>query len=175
MTVRAVGVTHADRMVAEALATALDAYPGLAVVGVAISLTATEEAAGRLDAAALDTGLAGVCPAAERLRRRGVRVVLLGDAPDGEAVVVPRDRPVACLAAALVPGCVDASRRSSPLSAREREVLALVAAGFPAKGIARQLQVSVKTVERHKTRIFRKLGVANQAAAVRTATDRGLL
>jgi DNA-binding CsgD family transcriptional regulator len=45
----------------------------------------------------------------------------------------------------------------------------LVSRGLVGKQIARQLGISPKTVERHKTRIFAKLGVANQAAAVNVA------
>jgi DNA-binding NarL/FixJ family response regulator len=49
-----------------------------------------------------------------------------------------------------------------------------VARGLAAKQVARQLRISPKTVERHKTRIFTKLRVPNQAAAVRAAMDREL-
>jgi DNA-binding NarL/FixJ family response regulator len=45
-------------------------------------------------------------------------------------------------------------------------VLVLVAKGLAAKQVARQLGISHKTVERHKTRIFSKLGVPNAVAAV---------
>jgi len=45
-------------------------------------------------------------------------------------------------------------------------VLNLVARGLSGKQIARQLGISPKTVEHHKTRAFAKLGVPNQAAAV---------
>ena len=48
---------------------------------------------------------------------------------------------------------------------REQEILRLVARGRSGKQVARQLGISPKTVERHKTRIFAKLGVPNQAAA----------
>jgi DNA-binding NarL/FixJ family response regulator len=44
-----------------------------------------------------------------------------------------------------------------------------VSRGLAGKQVARHLGISPKTVERHKTRIFAKLGVANQAAAVRAA------
>jgi DNA-binding CsgD family transcriptional regulator len=57
----------------------------------------------------------------------------------------------------------------SRLTPRERQVLSLVARGLAAKQVARQLSISPKTVERHKTRIFAKLNVPNQAAAVGAA------
>jgi DNA-binding CsgD family transcriptional regulator len=42
------------------------------------------------------------------------------------------------------------------------------------KQVARHLGISPKTVEQHKTRIFAKLGVPNQAAAVRMVVAAGL-
>jgi len=61
------------------------------------------------------------------------------------------------------------------LSAREREVLNLVAEGGRSKEIAADLGISLKTVENHKQRLFRKLGVQNQAHAVSVAMRHGLL
>jgi DNA-binding CsgD family transcriptional regulator len=54
------------------------------------------------------------------------------------------------------------------LTAREREVLALVAAGRSNREIANTLYISVKTASVHVTNILRKLGVTNrvQAAAI---------
>jgi DNA-binding NarL/FixJ family response regulator len=56
----------------------------------------------------------------------------------------------------------DAMRK---LTGRERQILSLVAEGLAGKQVARVLGISPKTVERHKTRIYSKLGVPNQAAA----------
>jgi DNA-binding NarL/FixJ family response regulator len=56
-----------------------------------------------------------------------------------------------------------------PLTERQREILALVAQGLAGKQVARHLGISPKTVERHKTRIFARLGVPNQTAAVSLA------
>ena len=61
------------------------------------------------------------------------------------------------------------------LTGRERDVLNLVAAGRLSKDIAGDLDISVKTVENHKQRVFRKLGVQNQAHAVSVALRQGLL
>ena len=60
-------------------------------------------------------------------------------------------------------------------SAREMEVLRLVAEGLQSKEVAQRLGVSPKTVEFHKTRLYKKLGVTGMMAAVRLATRTGLL
>ncbi|MFF4047966.1 response regulator [Streptomyces chartreusis] len=61
------------------------------------------------------------------------------------------------------------------LSAREREVLALVAKGTPNREIARELFISEATVKTHLTHLYAKLGVNDRAAAVATAYERGIL
>jgi two-component system response regulator DctR len=49
--------------------------------------------------------------------------------------------------------------RLALLSPREREVMELVLAGEPNKAIADQLQIAVRTVEVHRSRVFEKMGV----------------
>jgi two-component system nitrate/nitrite response regulator NarL len=66
-------------------------------------------------------------------------------------------------------------RSSVRLSAREREVLALVAAGISNKGIARELQVSPNTVKFHIAAILQKLDAGTRAEAVVAALRRGEL
>ena len=61
------------------------------------------------------------------------------------------------------------------LTPREKEVLAGLVEGLPAKAIARRLGVRLKTVESHKIRLFDKLGVRNQAHAVSVAIGQGLI
>ncbi|MER6434498.1 LuxR C-terminal-related transcriptional regulator [Streptomyces sp900105245] len=53
---------------------------------------------------------------------------------------------------------------AKPLTGRERELVALVAQGFTDKQIAERLTISVRTVNNHLYRIYRKLGVANRHA-----------
>ena len=60
------------------------------------------------------------------------------------------------------------------LTPREREVLALVAAGLTNRQIAERLVISEGTAIRHVSNIFGKLGVTNRAAATRAALDGGL-
>ncbi|GLP71928.1 DNA-binding response regulator [Streptomyces sp. TUS-ST3] len=64
---------------------------------------------------------------------------------------------------------------NEPLSAREREVLALVAKGTSNREIARELFISEATVKTHLTHLYGKLGVKDRAAAVATAYERGIL
>ncbi|QHG82440.1 DNA-binding response regulator [Rhodococcus rhodochrous] len=61
------------------------------------------------------------------------------------------------------------------LSAREREVLALVAKGTSNRAIAQELFVSEATVKTHLAHVFAKLEVKDRAAAVAAAYDRGIL
>ena len=73
-----------------------------------------------------------------------------------------------------------ASRGTRPgeganLSAREREVLILVASGLANKQIAHRLGISEKTVKGHMTRVFQAIGVADRTQAAMWAQRNGLL
>jgi DNA-binding CsgD family transcriptional regulator len=61
----------------------------------------------------------------------------------------------------------------SALSAREREVLALITEGLSNTQIAERLHISEKTVRNHASNIFDKLGVWSRAQAIVFARDRG--
>jgi DNA-binding NarL/FixJ family response regulator len=61
------------------------------------------------------------------------------------------------------------------LTRRERQVLRLVAAGAANKAIGEELSISERTVERHASNIFDKLGVSSRAAATAAAYERQLL
>jgi two-component system NarL family response regulator len=61
------------------------------------------------------------------------------------------------------------------LTARETEVLQLVADGEPNKGIARQLAIEIGTVKSHISAIMGKLGANSRTHAVRIGTARGLV
>ena len=61
------------------------------------------------------------------------------------------------------------------MSARELQVLELVAAGCSNFDIAAELFVSDTTVKSHLAHIFTKLGVSSRTAAVSRARERGLL
>lgn len=68
-----------------------------------------------------------------------------------------------------------AAPADTPLSAREREVLVLVARGTTNREIAAELFISEATVKTHLTHIFAKLGTKDRAAAVAVGYDRGIL
>jgi DNA-binding CsgD family transcriptional regulator/pimeloyl-ACP methyl ester carboxylesterase len=67
-----------------------------------------------------------------------------------------------------------ASLPLTALSAREREILRLVAAGLTNREIAADLVISVRTVARHITNLYIKIGVSNKAEATAYAIRRGL-
>jgi DNA-binding NarL/FixJ family response regulator len=74
-----------------------------------------------------------------------------------------------------VPRPAAAAIGSSPLTSREREILALVSEGTGNKQIAKQLWVTEQTVELHLSNIFRKLQVSNRSEASRVAHATGLI
>ena len=67
------------------------------------------------------------------------------------------------------------SARNGVLTGREEEVLRLVAQGYINKEIAARLDISVKTVESHKTNFMEKLSLNSRAEIVRYALGQGWL
>ena len=90
-------------------------------------------------------------------------------AAQGETYLNPR------LGAALAAAPAAAAGPPDDLSAREVEVLRLIALGHTNAEIAGQLFLSVRTVESHRARIGQKLRLSTRAELVRYALDRGLL
>ncbi|HET6167555.1 MAG TPA: response regulator transcription factor, partial [Marmoricola sp.] len=84
-------------------------------------------------------------------------------AADGHAPLDPR------VARALLPTRQDAP--GSDLSAREREVLQLVAEGLANKQIARRLGIAERTVKVHLGNVFRRIGVTDRTSAALWARD----
>ena len=62
-----------------------------------------------------------------------------------------------------------------PLTAREQEVVKLIAEGYSTKQIAEALVISEKTVERHRANILEKLGMHDRVELTRYAIRRGLV
>lgn len=74
-----------------------------------------------------------------------------------------------------VPEASSARRLGAGPSARENEVLQLIAEGYSNKEMAARLGLSVKTVETHKARAMKKLGMDSRAEVVRYAAQEGWL
>lgn len=168
---RTVVIAHRNTMVAEGIAAALERYPWLVSISTTTSAAHARTAGEQADAVAIDRDLAEARATALHLRRKGVRVVFIGEdesALTDEDVCVPLQHPTSALAAALVPGATDAPPTTiASLTKRQRQILELISQGLAAKQVARALGISPKTVERHKTMMYAKLGVPNQAAAVK--------
>ncbi|MEU6540503.1 LuxR family transcriptional regulator [Streptomyces sp. NPDC047000] len=64
------------------------------------------------------------------------------------------------------PGTNSAGSGPVPLSAREKEIASLIGPGLTNQQIAERMKISVKTVETHMGRIFKKLGVKSRAQVV---------
>jgi len=64
---------------------------------------------------------------------------------------------------------------AEPLTAREIQVLHLLAAGAPNRRIADDLVVTLDTVKKHVTHVLSKLGAANRTEAVTRARQLGLI
>ena len=96
----------------------------------------------------------------------------------GPAAAAPSRCCASCGPVGRPPGRADptpASRRDEALTAREQEVLALVAQGRSNREIAGQLFISAKTVSVHVSNILAKLGAAGRTEAVAIARRRGYL
>jgi DNA-binding CsgD family transcriptional regulator len=83
--------------------------------------------------------------------------------------------PIESLRPAPGPGPGAEHPRLSSLSAREIEVLTLIARGHTNKEIGAQLHVSVKTVETHRARVAQKLSLRSRADIEQLALETGLL
>ena len=73
------------------------------------------------------------------------------------------------------PPCNSEEARFSRLTPREREVLRLMAQGRTNRGIANELSISVKTVEKHRASLVAKLNVNAVAELTQLAIKHGLL
>jgi DNA-binding NarL/FixJ family response regulator len=61
------------------------------------------------------------------------------------------------------------------LTQREREILKLIAEGYKNKEIAEHLFISLKTVEKHRSNLMRKLDLHNTAALTTFAMEKGII
>jgi DNA-binding NarL/FixJ family response regulator len=115
----------------------------------------------------------------------GAAGYLLKNAEDGELEQALRTvaRGQTWLSPAISRTVVDAlsrGERCAPgpfeiLSARQREILQLIAEGRSSKEMARQLELSLKTVESHRTELMDRLGIHGIAGLVRYAIRTGIV
>ncbi|MGA0598124.1 response regulator [Enterovirga sp. CN4-39] len=75
----------------------------------------------------------------------------------------------------LLASFVEVSTGGSALTRREEEIVKRIADAYSSKEIARQLNLSVKTVEAHRASVMRKLNLKNLAELVRYAVRQGLV
>jgi DNA-binding NarL/FixJ family response regulator len=97
----------------------------------------------------------------------------------GDAVFSPRLAGFVLDAFAALPGAGQGTGPSfdpelDQLTPREREVLRLIARGYTYREIARELYISVKTVESHVSSVLRKLQLSTRHQLTRWATERRL-
>ena len=143
------------------------------------------EATRRVLAAAPDTKVIILTSFSENARilaalEAGAVGYLLKDAEPDDVLRALRDAAVGGVplspraARALLPASRTRTSGLAALTAREREVLTLVAAGLPNKSIARRLEISEKTVKAHLTRVFTTLDVRDRTSAALWAQRNGL-
>jgi DNA-binding NarL/FixJ family response regulator len=77
--------------------------------------------------------------------------------------------------AGLLRGGPDAPSRARVLTDREREVLAWLARGLSSREVARELDISVRTVETHRANLMHKLGVKSVAVLIQVAIREGMI
>ena len=94
---------------------------------------------------------------------------------DGDAVFSPRLAGFVLDAFSGDPPPTVADPQLEQLSPREREVMRLIARGYTYKEIARQLALSVKTVETHVYAVLRKLQLSSRHELTRWATERRIV
>ncbi|SMO45223.1 LuxR C-terminal-related transcriptional regulator [Propioniciclava tarda] len=102
-------------------------------------------------------------------------VEAVGRVAEGDAVFSPR---LAGFVLDAFSGAIDLASIDEDLdrlSPREREVLRLIARGYAYKEVAKELFISIKTVETHVSSVLRKLQLSNRHQLTRWATDRKLV
>jgi two-component system nitrate/nitrite response regulator NarL len=175
---------------------ALLARGGFSVVGMASEALSALELAGKTGAemAVVDVALPGISglELCRRLRRRfpGMKVVLISmfDEPEwkaeaaraGASAYLLKDLPAEEILAALRrvangENLLPAAEPALPLTAREREVVRLLAQGKKTPEIAELLSRSVTTIRAHKVSAMRKLGVRSTRELLQAALRLGLL
>lgn len=88
---------------------------------------------------------------------------------DGEEVLSPH------LAASMLEAAESANQESELLSSRQVEILQMIADGLSTKQVARELEITQKTVHNHLNTIYRRLDTQSLTHAVLSAVRRGII
>ncbi len=190
-------------LVRDGLRARLSVVPGVEVIGEAASGAEALElaAADAPDLMLVDVGMRGMngieLATALRLRHPTIRVLMLSMYDNREYVLsairagargyVLKESPTEEILAAISAICAGGNYFSAQLSnlatlvgvaapqltAREHEVLLLLAHGRSNKLVARELDISVRTVETHRLSLRRKLGVDSAAELLKIAVTNG--
>ncbi len=102
-------------------------------------------------------------------------IAAIGRVASGDAVFSPR---LAGFVLDAFAGTIEVAAVDEDLdrlSAREREVMRLIARGYSYREVAKELFISVKTVETHMSAVLRKLQLSSRHELTRWASDRRLL
>ncbi|MGV3613988.1 MAG: response regulator transcription factor [Fimbriimonas sp.] len=184
------------------LRTMLTDAVGVTVIGEAAgSVDLLPLAALRPDAVVVELDAADAPAVLDAAVAQGLAVVALGDGETGLELLANRDLPgwgyltrgadgaeLAAAVRAATAGLVvmerglmsfvappEATGTDDSLSAREREVLQLIAEGLPNKQIALRLGISPHTAKFHVAGVLQKLGAASRTEAVSAGLRRGLV
>ena len=190
-------------LVRDGLRARLSVVPGLQVVGEAASgeQALALAAADPPDLMLVDVGMRGMngieLATALRERHPQIRVLMLSMYDNREYVLSairagargyvlkesPTEEIIAAISAVWAGGnyysaqvsslVAQSGRMASPLTAREHEVLLLLAHGRSNKLVARHLDISVRTVETHRLSLRRKLGVDSASDLLKIALANG--
>lgn len=121
---------------------------------------------------AFDAGADGYC--VKNASRKELEVAIKSVA-DGKRYVSPG------ITASILDGYIDGRKKLreksiwDTVTQREREILKLIAEGYLNKEIAEFLNISIKTVEKHRSNIMKKLDLHNVASLTAYAIERGLI
>jgi DNA-binding NarL/FixJ family response regulator len=169
----------------EAVARTAELQPDVVLMDLAMPVLDGIEATRRIVAARPETQVVVLTSFSDRLGILGALDAgavgyLLKDAEPAELLNGIRaaargEAPLAPKAAKALLAARSAQRPVAQLTERERDVLALLAAGLPNKQIALRLGISEKTVKGHLTSVFRRIGVDDRTQAALWAQQHGLL
>lgn len=137
------------------------------------------------DGLALLAELGGQCPASARVLLSGADDARLPERARAAGLMgyIPKTLEPALLTLAMekilagepyYPGHA-AERAASVLTARQQDIVSLVAQGLSNKEIGRRLDIAERTVKDHVSLIFGRLGAVNRADAIARAAARGLI